>query len=69
MFILYILYLEALSGGLSWVFSIKINQKHEMNNKTIKSRSGYIDLVNMKDTSYLRKMEICYAEVNELLED
>ena len=23
----------------------------------------------MKDTSYLRKMEICYAEVNELLED
>ena len=40
-----------------------------MNNKTIKSRSGYIDLVNMKDTSYLRKMEICYAEVNKLLED
>ena len=32
--------------------------------------SGYIDkLVNTKDTSYLRKMEICYAEVNELLED
>ena len=23
----------------------------------------------MKDTSYLRKMEICYAEVNKLLED
>ena len=48
---------------------IAYDQKHEMNNKTIKFRSGYIDLVNMKDTSYLRKMEICYAEVNKLLED
>ena len=26
-------------------------------------------VANMKDTSYLRKMEICYAEVNKLLED
>ena len=48
---------------------IAYDQKHEMNNKTIYSRSGYIDLVNMKDTSYLRKIEICYAEVNKLLED
>ena len=48
---------------------IAYDQKHEMNNKTIKSRGGYIDLVNTKDTSYLRKIEICYAEVNELLED
>ena len=43
--------------------NIVYDHKHEMNNKTIKSRSGNIDLVNMKDTSYLRKMEICYAEV------
>ena len=26
-------------------------------------------MVNTQDTSYLRKIEICYAEVNELLED
>ena len=48
---------------------IAYDQKHEMNNKTIKSRGGYINLVNTKDTSNLRKIEICYAEVNELLKD
>ena len=48
---------------------IAYDQKHEMNNKAIKSRGGYIDLVNAKDVSFLRKVEICSAEVYNLLED
>ena len=32
---------------------IAYDQKHEMNNKTIKSRGGYINLVNTKDTSII----------------
>ena len=47
---------------------IAYDQKHKMNNRTIKSRNGYIDLVNKKDTSVLRKVELCSAEINELLQ-
>ena len=48
---------------------IAFDQKHEMNNKAIKSRNGYINLVNAKDSSFLRKIEVCSAEVHNLLED
>ena len=46
---------------------IAFDQKHEMNNKAIKSRNGYINLVNAKDSSFLRKIEVCSAEVHNLL--
>ena len=46
---------------------IAYDQKHEMNNKAIKFRNGYIDLVNKKDASFLRKVEPCSAELHELL--
>ena len=45
------------------------DQRHKMNNKAIKARNGYIYLVNNEDTSILRKLEMCFAEVYELLED
>ena len=46
---------------------IAFDQKHEMNNKAIESRNGYINLVNAKDSSFLRKIEVCSAEVHNLL--
>ena len=48
---------------------IAFDHKHEMNNRAIKSRSGYIDLVNKDDAAFLRKLEICSAEVHNLFED
>ena len=48
---------------------IAYDQRHEMNNKAIKARTGYINLVNSKDASFMRKLEICSAEVHDLLED
>ena len=48
---------------------IAYDQKHEMNNKAIKARNGYINLVNAKDASFLRKLEVCSAEVHDLLDD
>ena len=48
---------------------IAFDHKHEMNNRAIKSRSGYIDLVNKDDAAFLRKLEICSAEVHNLVGD
>ena len=43
-------------------------QCHKQNNKDIKSSSGYINLVNKEDTSYLRKLEICLPEFHHFLD-
>ena len=47
---------------------IAYDQCHEQNNKDIKSSSGYINLVNNEDTSYLRKLEICLPEFHHFLD-
>lgn len=44
------------------------DQKHEHNNKWIKSQSGYISLVNKEEKPHLRKLEICSGEVHHYLE-
>ena len=44
------------------------DQKHEQNNKKIKSTSGYINLGNKEDKSFLRKLEICFPEILQYLE-
>ena len=59
----------ARTWGFAGFSKIAFDQKHEMNNKAIKSRNGYINLVNAKDSSFLRKIEVCSAEVHNLLED
>ena len=44
------------------------DQCHEQNNKDIKSSSGYINLVNNEDTSYLPKLEICLPDFHHFLD-
>ena len=48
---------------------IAFDQKHEQNNKTIKSESVYINMVNMEDKEYLRKLEICFPVIHAFLEN
>ena len=45
-----------------------LDQCHEQNNKEIKSRSGYINLVNNENTDFLRKLEICLPEFQQFLD-
>ena len=50
---------------------VAYDQKHENNNKEIKSTGGYINLVNKDDKiikTHLRKLEICLPEVLQYLE-
>ena len=47
---------------------VSYDQKHENNNKYIKSTGGYIDLVNRDDKSQMRKLEICLPEVLQYLD-
>ena len=44
------------------------DQKHEHNNKWIKSQAGYINLVNKEEKTFLRKLETCTGEVHHYLE-
>ena len=48
---------------------IALDQKYEQNNKTIKLESEYINMVNMEDKEYLRKLEICFPEIHAFLEN
>ena len=48
---------------------VAYDQKHENNNKHIKSTGGYIDLVNREDKAHMRKLEICLPEVLQYLEN
>ena len=45
------------------------DQRHEQVNKEIKSRSGYINLNNKEDKTFLRKLELCSGEIHEYLKD
>ena len=45
------------------------DQKHEQMNKEIKSRSGYINLANKEDKTFLRKLELCSGEIHHYLEN
>ena len=47
---------------------IALDQAHEQNNKTIKSRSGLEDQLNKEDMSFLRRLENIMPEVNYYLE-
>ena len=47
---------------------IAYDHKHENNNKCIKSTSGYVNLVNKEDKSYLSELEICLPEILPYLE-
>ena len=47
---------------------IAYDQKHEQNNNDIKATSGYINLVNKKDDSFLQKLELCSSEIHQFLE-
>ena len=44
------------------------DQCHEQNNKIIKSKSGYVDLLNKEDQNFLRNLEIVYPEIYEYLD-
>ena len=56
-------------GSIAPYSKIAFDQKHEQNNKTINSESGYINMVNMEDKEYLRKLEICFPEIHAFLEN
>ena len=43
------------------------DQCHEQNNKIIKSKSGYVDLLNKEDTDFLEKLELSFPEIQEYL--
>lgn len=47
---------------------IAYDHKHEQNNKCIKATSGYINLVNKEDSSFLRKLELCCSEIFQFIE-
>ena len=47
---------------------IAFDQKHEQVNKEIKSRNGFINLVNNEDKTFLRKLELCSGEIHEFLD-
>ena len=40
------------------------DQAHEMNNKRMKSKSGFGDLFNKEDSSFLRKLEVVAPEID-----
>ena len=48
---------------------IAFDHKHEQINKEIKSRSGYINLANKEDKTFLRKLELCSGEIHHYLEN
>ena len=44
------------------------DQAHEQNNRTVKAKNGYIDLLNKEDRGYLKKLELALPEIFEYLE-
>ena len=48
---------------------IALDQAQEHNNKKIKSTSGYIDVVNFEDKDSLRKLELCFPEIDQYLNE
>ena len=46
---------------------IAMDQTQEHNNKKVKSNSGYINLVNNEDKTFLQKIKFCCPEINQYL--
>ena len=61
-------YFAVNSVGLQFS-KIAFDQKHEHNNKEVKSSSGYINLANKEDLDFLRKLEIALPEMHSYLEE
>ena len=64
------LFNEFLSGSFSVKYSdgqfsgVGYDQAHEMNNKRMKSKSGFGDLFNNEDSNSLRKLEVVAPEID-----
>ena len=48
---------------------ISYDQKQEQNNKDIKQVSGYINLVNLEDKTFLRKIELASSEILKYIDE
>ena len=59
----------SVSASLGDFSNISYDQLHEQNNKDIKASSGYINLVNLEDKDFLRKLEICFPEIRFYLNE
>ena len=44
------------------------DQAHEQNNRTVKAKNGYIDLLNKEDRQFLKKLELALPGICEFLE-
>lgn len=68
-----VLFEEFLSGKFAMQYSnsnfatVGYDQAHEMNNKILKSKSGFGDLFNQENTGFLKKLEITSPEISHYL--